>query len=94
MIAIRPAITYEIECWSIKKEQMHRMTAVEMKMLRWIDGKIRKDRIRNEHFREHLEVATIDDKLRDTHLRWLGRVECRLATSPLKKSFSMQVDGS
>ena len=44
---------------------MQKMSVVEMKALRWMSGKPRKDRIRNEHIREYLEVASIDDKLRD-----------------------------
>ena len=32
-------------------------------------GKNRNDKIRNEHFLEHLGVASIEDKFRETHLR-------------------------
>ena len=48
MIAIKPAMTYEAECWSIKKQHMHKKDVVEMRMLRWMCGKTRHDRIRNE----------------------------------------------
>lgn len=37
-------------------------------------GKTRKDKMRNECIQEHLEVARIDDKLRDPHLLWFGHV--------------------
>ena len=47
---------------------------VEMNMLRCMCGKTRKARIKNECFWEHLWVASIENKLQDTHLRWFGHV--------------------
>ena len=38
-----------------------KMSVAEMRMLRWMFGKSRKDRIKNERFWEHLEVALIGD---------------------------------
>ena len=61
---IRRAITYGAKCWPIKKQHMHEMDVGEMRILRWMCGKTRKDKIRNERFREHLEVASIVDKIR------------------------------
>ena len=43
-------------------------------LLRWMCGKIRKVGIRYERFLEHFGVASIDDKLRETCLRWFGHV--------------------
>ena len=39
--------------------------------LRWMYGKTR-IKIVNERFREHLRVALIGDKIRETCLRWFG----------------------
>ena len=35
-----------IECWPIKKQHMHKMDTVEMRMLRWMSGKSRKYKIK------------------------------------------------
>ena len=51
---IRPVLTYGAECWPIKKQHMHKMDVANMGMLKWMCGKARKDKIRNEHFRKHL----------------------------------------
>ncbi|KIH46207.1 hypothetical protein ANCDUO_23743 [Ancylostoma duodenale] len=40
-----------------------------MKMLRWMAGVTRVDRIRNEKIRQRFGIATIADKLRKTLLR-------------------------
>ena len=65
------------------------MNVTKMRMLAWMFGETRRDRIKNEQFREHLGVALIGDKLSETCLRWSGDVQCRLATMPLKRSFSV-----
>ena len=58
-----------------------------MIMLRWICGKIKKDKIRNELFQEHLGVAIIGDKIRESRLKWFGHVQRRL----VRKSLAMKV---
>ena len=45
---IRPTLIYGSECWALHKAEQQRMHTTEMKMLRWIQGKTRKDRIRNK----------------------------------------------
>ena len=45
---IRPAMTYGAKCWPIKKQHMHKMDVPDMTMLRWMFGKSRKHKIRNE----------------------------------------------
>ena len=52
-----------------------------------------KDKIKNKCFREHLGVASISDKIKKTHLRWFGHIQCRPLTMPVRKSSYMQVDG-
>ena len=68
-IVIRPTMTYGAECWSIKKQHVYKMDVMEMRMVRWMFGKIKKDKIRNECFQEHLGVTSIGDKIRETRLR-------------------------
>ena len=38
---------YGIEYWTVKKQHIHRMSVVEMKMLRWIRENNRKDKLQN-----------------------------------------------
>ena len=48
---------------------MRKMDVAEMRMSRWMCGKTSKDKIRSEHFREHLGMASMGDKLEKTYLR-------------------------
>jgi hypothetical protein len=48
-----------------------------MRMLRWICGHTRKDRIRNNDIRDKLGVAPIQKKLVQHRLRWSGHIQRR-----------------
>lgn len=50
-----------VEYWPIKQQHMNKMSVAETSLLRWMYGENRKDKIRNEHFKEQLEVASIGD---------------------------------
>ena len=63
-----------------------------MRSLRWMCGRTSQDKIRNECFREHLGATSMEDKIRETRLRWFGNLQCRPAM-PIRKSLAMQVDG-
>ena len=62
---IRPAILYGTECWTILKQLVNKLRIIEMCKLRWICGKTLKDTIQNEHIREMVGVAPIEDKIRE-----------------------------
>jgi len=58
-----------VEYWPIKKGQVQRMRFAEMRMICWICGHTRLDRISNEAIRGKIEVAFIKDKMREARLR-------------------------
>ncbi|KAI8559570.1 hypothetical protein RHMOL_Rhmol04G0184900 [Rhododendron molle] len=84
--AIRPAMLYGTKYWPIKKQKVRKMSVAEMRMLRWMCGKTRQDRIRNETIREMVGVAPIKEKLRENKLRWFGHVYRRLGDAVVRKT--------
>jgi len=44
-------------------------------MIRWVCGHTTLDKIRNEVIRDKIGVASIEDKMRETRLRWFGHIE-------------------
>ena len=65
-----------------------------MRMLRWICGKTLKDRIRNEHIREMVGVAPIEDKMRENRLRWFGHIQRKPLDAPVRKSDLLTIHGN
>ena len=41
------------------------MNVSEVRMLRWMCSKIRRDKVRNERIRKMIEVAPIEEKMRE-----------------------------
>ena len=57
-----------------KKRQEKRIEVTEMRMLRWMYGVTRKDKIRNEHIRGTTRVAQASKKITERRLIWYGHV--------------------
>ncbi|XP_050511752.1 uncharacterized protein LOC126887900, partial [Diabrotica virgifera virgifera] len=91
--AIRPAMMYGTECWAVKKKEEQRMHVAEMRMLRWMSGVTKKDKIRNEYIRGSLGVAPIDAKMREHRLRWFGHVQRRDVNHPIRRIAEVQIPG-
>ena len=66
---VRPAMMYGSECGPLKKTHIQRLMVAEMRMIRWICGSMRLDKIRNEVIRDLVKVAPIGDKMRESRLR-------------------------
>ncbi|XP_065652840.1 uncharacterized protein LOC136080155 [Hydra vulgaris] len=74
---VRPAMLYGLETVALTKRQVRVMEVSEMKMLRFLFGVTKKDRIRNEFIRGSAHVACFGDKVRESILRWFGHVQRR-----------------
>ena len=73
-VIYRPILTYGSESWILTQRQKSKITAVEMRYLRRVKGVTRKDRIRNEHIREELEIIPILDFIEQKQLGWWGHL--------------------
>ena len=54
---VRVALLYGAKCWPIKRSHIQRMRVTEMRIIRWICGHTRLDKIRNEAIRGKIGVA-------------------------------------
>ena len=68
----------------MKRRHVQQISVVEMRMLRWIYGHIRRDRVRNDDIRDRLGVALIKEKLVQHRLRWFGHVQRRPPETPVR----------
>ena len=54
---IKPTMTYGAECCAVRKIDENRLHVAEMRLLRWIRGKTRKDHVRNQSIQEYAKVC-------------------------------------
>ena len=66
-----------------KIRHVQQLSVAEMRMLRWICGHTRMDRVRNDDIRDRLEVAPIEEKLVQHRLSWFGHVQRRSPEVPV-----------
>ncbi|PKU64467.1 ataxia telangiectasia mutated family protein [Dendrobium catenatum] len=76
---------YGAECWPLKEKHNTKLSVAEMRMLRWMSGFTLRDRIRNEHIREKVGVAPVEDKIRESRLRWFGHIKRRPFDDPVRR---------
>jgi len=46
------------------------MSVAEMRMLHWMCGNTRRDKVRNKEIRTKIGVASAEEKIRENCLRW------------------------
>ena len=74
---VRPVMMYSSETWALRKKDENTLDTAEMKMLRWITGVTKMDKIKNEVTRGKMKVRKISEKITEGRLRWFGHVERR-----------------
>ena len=91
---VRPALLYSCETWPMKKAQERRMEVAEMRMLRWMCGVTKRDRIKNDYIRGTVKVKEISKKLQERRLQWFGHVMRREEDSVCKRTMNLEVPGT
>ena len=69
------------------------MQVAEMRMLRWMVGKTRKDKIRNEIIRQSVKVVDLAEKMRAMRLTWFGHIKRRDESYVGKRVLKYDVEG-
>ena len=90
---VRPALMYGMETLPMKKLNERKMEVTEMKMLRWMCGVTRNDRIRNEYIRGTTKVTEITNKIQEARLRWYGHVRRRDENYIGRRMLELEVPG-
>ena len=85
---------YGTVCWVVKKQHVSQMNAAKMRMLRWMCGKARRDKIRNKRIHKMIEVAPIEEKMRENRLRLFGHIQRRPINAPVRKSDAIHIKGN
>ncbi|XP_037779447.1 uncharacterized protein LOC119575988 [Penaeus monodon] len=67
---VRPALTYGLEAAPLKKLEEKKLDVAEMKMLRWMVGVTKRDKIRNDYIRGTVKVVEFSKKIQEARQRW------------------------
>ena len=62
-----------------------------MWMLRWMSCKTIKDRIRNDDILSKVGISAIEDKLRESYLRWFEHVQRRPMDAPVRRNEMLDI---
>nr|XP_009629765.1 uncharacterized protein LOC104119869 [Nicotiana tomentosiformis] len=73
------------ECWPVKNSHIQKIKVAKMKMLRWICGHNRLDRIRNKVSWDKVDVAPVEDKMAEVRLRWFRHVKKKSAEALVRR---------
>ncbi|KAF3620006.1 putative pre-mRNA-processing factor 6-like [Capsicum annuum] len=92
-VAVHPAMLYGAECWPVKNSHIQKMKVAEMRMLRWMCGLTRGDRVWNETTREKVGVTPVENKMREVRLRWFGHAMRRGMDAPVRRCERLALDG-
>ncbi|XP_070003760.1 uncharacterized protein [Nicotiana sylvestris] len=65
-----------------------------MRMLRWMCGHTRMDKIRNDDIGEKVHMAPIDDKMQEARFRWFRYVQRRSPDAPVRRCERLVVEGT
>lgn len=88
-----PTLTYGAESWTMNNKHKSKITAAEMKFLRKITGKTRRDRIRNTTHREQLQQEPLITKIEKKQMTWFGHL-IRMREDRLpKRALEARVEG-
>jgi len=94
MTTIRPAMLHGAKYWTTKRQHVQKISVAEMRMLRWICGHTRRDRIRNDDIQDQLGVAPIEEKLVQHRLRWFGHLQRRPAEAPVRTGIISRIEST
>ena len=81
------------ETWSLSKRQQSKVQAIQMNVLRRIEGVSRLDRVRNVDIREKLRQEGVLDMVKSRQEKWKIRMEEMSLERTTKKIFVGEMEG-
>ena len=87
----KPTMTYGAECWAVRKKDENRFHVAEMRMLRWISGKTRKEHVRKGIMQEDTKMCQMSAFLRQDRLHWYGHIRRREEDNLSRKMMVMVI---
>ena len=90
---VRPTLIYGAETWALKRAQEKKLEDTEMRILRWMFGFTKLDKIRNERISGTTKVGEITKKVQERRLKWYGHMMRRDEHYIGRRVLEMKVQG-
>ena len=90
---VRTVMVYRLQTVEVTNKQVKEMEVAEMKMLRFVTGVTRKNKIRNEYIRSTVKVERLGMKMTEGRLRWYGHLMRREKEYVGRKMIKMELLG-
>ncbi|XP_070017332.1 uncharacterized protein [Nicotiana sylvestris] len=90
---VRLVMLYGTECWPVKDSHIQKMKVADIRMLRWMCGHTRMDRIRNRYSREG-GCGPHRGQYGEARLRWFGHIQRRSTDAPVRRCERLAVVGT
>ncbi|XP_070007638.1 uncharacterized protein [Nicotiana sylvestris] len=72
---------------------MEKMKVAKIRILRWMSGYTRRDKVRNEAIWDNVGVAFMENKMRESRLRWFGYIKRRIIDTPVRRCERLAMAG-
>lgn len=94
-VVVKPTMLYHYKAkrWSAKNSHVQKIKVAEARMLHWMSGYTRRDKIRNGNIWYKVKVASMKDKMREARLRWFGQVKRRCTDAPIWRCQRLAMNG-
>ena len=90
---VRPALLYGAETWATTRGQEARLEVNEMRMLRWMCGVTRRDKIRNELIRGTTRVVLASKTITEKRLNWYFHVRRMKEKHIVRRMLDVDIPG-
>ncbi len=88
---VRPALVYGSD--TLKEAQEKKLEVAETRMISWMCGVTKLDKMRNERIRRTTKVGEITKKVQEMRLKWYGHVMRREEHYVGRREIEMKVHG-
>ena len=93
-IVLRPALLYGAETWALRFQKTDRLRTTEVKMLRWLHVKTRKNHVRNANVIERANLVLMEGALRTQRLKWCTNVLRQDKGHTTRAAFDLEIVGA
>ena len=88
-----PTLTYQCQTWSLTKDLERKVVTCEMKCLRKVVNKTKRDKIRNEVIRDMAGAKPVLQHIKQQQVKWFGHITRMPINQPALRAYNTKYSG-